>query len=232
MYYCDDCIQEHDDEHYTVGIVYLDRTRIGTDATDVHRFFIWPLAILSRPNNWPKAAHARRTNSWSSGGRCGRTALPKGCVRASLAWANWTQMASLNAFTSEKPPCPAKRRGTHPRGDLRTTEGAIGGRIHAFRHGFVVGDCRTTDGHSHRFSGLFPPSTNVMASPTTRHRGLRLRFILPLGKASDLFGLLRLLEERFHTLEITIQAGNGAIDEVEIEKCAKPFARWELMPRS
>ncbi len=53
-------------------------------------------------------------------------------------------------------------------------------------------------------------------SPTTRST-LRLRFILPLGKASDLFGLLRLLQERFRRLEITLEASDGTITEAEIE---------------
>jgi len=54
-------------------------------------------------------------------------------------------------------------------------------------------------------------------SPTTRS-ALRLRFILPLGKASDLFGLLRLLQERFRKLEITLEASDGAINEADIEE--------------
>ncbi len=62
-----------------------------------------------------------------------------------------------------------------------------------------------------------PAASNAVVSPTARHRGLRLRFTLPLGRASDLFGLLRLLQERFRTIEITIQAGDGAIGEAEIE---------------
>lgn len=48
-------------------------------------------------------------------------------------------------------------------------------------------------------------------------RELCLRFTLPFGKFSDLFSLLRLLQLRFHRLEITIEAGDGAISEDEIE---------------
>jgi hypothetical protein len=61
--------------------------------------------------------------------------------------------------------------------------------------------------------------TNLHGKPETQTmRGtLRLRFTLPLGKASDLFGLLRLLQERFHKLEITLEASDGAINEAEIE---------------
>jgi hypothetical protein len=54
-------------------------------------------------------------------------------------------------------------------------------------------------------------------SPTTRS-ALRLRFILPPGKASDLFGLLRLLQERFRKLEITLEASDGGINEADIEE--------------
>jgi hypothetical protein len=63
------------------------------------------------------------------------------------------------------------------------------------------------------------PTTWQVASgsPTTRS-ALRLRFILPLGKASDLFGLLRLLQERFRKLEITLEASDGAINEADIEE--------------
>jgi hypothetical protein len=61
-----------------------------------------------------------------------------------------------------------------------------------------------------------PAPTTVPPSPAGR-TALRLHFTLPLGRASDLFGLLRLLQERFRTLRITIQATDGHIPEAEIE---------------
>jgi hypothetical protein len=62
-----------------------------------------------------------------------------------------------------------------------------------------------------------PTNWQVTPGPQTMRHALRLRFTLPFGKASDLFGLLRLLQERFHKLEITLEASDGAINEAEIE---------------
>ncbi len=46
---------------------------------------------------------------------------------------------------------------------------------------------------------------------------LTLRFTLPFGQASNLLGLLNLLQHRFATMEISIHLRDGAISEADIE---------------
>lgn len=46
---------------------------------------------------------------------------------------------------------------------------------------------------------------------------LRIRFLLPFGKASNLFGLFNFLQTRFGKLHITIEAEEGSLSESEIE---------------
>ncbi|MEJ5310778.1 MAG: DUF499 domain-containing protein [Anaerolineae bacterium] len=62
-----------------------------------------------------------------------------------------------------------------------------------------------------------PVASGAAPGPRAMRRELRLRFTLPFGKASGLLGLFNLLQSRFHRLEITIEAGDGAIGEDEIE---------------
>ena len=63
-----------------------------------------------------------------------------------------------------------------------------------------------------------PPTTWQVAPGTqTTRSALRLRFSLPFGKTSDLFGLFRLLQERFRTLHITLEASDGEISETDVE---------------
>ncbi len=61
-----------------------------------------------------------------------------------------------------------------------------------------------------------PAPAPAVGAPAGR-AALQVRFTLPFGRVSDLFGLLRLLHERFRTLRITIHATDGAIPEAEIE---------------
>ncbi len=63
----------------------------------------------------------------------------------------------------------------------------------------------------------WPAMPGMAGALQPAHHSLRLRFTLPLGKASDLFGLLRLLQECFRQLDITIEAGEGTISEADIE---------------
>ena len=60
------------------------------------------------------------------------------------------------------------------------------------------------------------PSTSSTIQGATRNH-LTLRFKLPFGQASSLLGLLNLLQKRFKTLEITIQASDGTMSEADIE---------------
>jgi len=63
----------------------------------------------------------------------------------------------------------------------------------------------------------WPAAPGMAGALQPAHHSLRLRFTLPLGKVSDLFGLLRLLQERFRQLDITLEASEGAISQAEIE---------------
>jgi hypothetical protein len=46
---------------------------------------------------------------------------------------------------------------------------------------------------------------------------LRMRLTLPLGRASDLLGLLNFLQNRFARLHLSVEATEGSISEAEIE---------------
>ncbi|BCX03099.1 MAG: hypothetical protein KatS3mg053_1037 [Candidatus Roseilinea sp.] len=62
------------------------------------------------------------------------------------------------------------------------------------------------------------PFTGWPVAPAQAGRSrLRIRFSLPLGKASSLFGLFNLLHSRFGKLRITVEAEEGQISEAEIE---------------
>lgn len=69
----------------------------------------------------------------------------------------------------------------------------------------------------------FTPSVTAMPISSVGYRSvamrdrLRIRFNLPFGKASNLFGLFNLLQQRFRTLRITIEASEGNISEDEVE---------------
>jgi hypothetical protein len=66
-----------------------------------------------------------------------------------------------------------------------------------------------------------PPAPTVISSTAAsgalvRNR-LRIRFSLPFGKASNLFGLFNFLQSKFEKLHIMIEAEEGSISEAEIE---------------
>ncbi|ABU57697.1 ATP-binding protein [Roseiflexus castenholzii] len=63
-----------------------------------------------------------------------------------------------------------------------------------------------------------PVTGGVAVAPAAPGRNrLRIRFNLPFGKASSLFGLFNLLQTRFGKLHITIEAEGGSMSETEIE---------------
>jgi hypothetical protein len=62
------------------------------------------------------------------------------------------------------------------------------------------------------------PITGWQVAPAQSGRSrLRIRFSLPLGKASSLLGLFNFLQSRFGKLHITVEAAEGQISEAEIE---------------
>ncbi|GIV82431.1 MAG: hypothetical protein KatS3mg051_1785 [Anaerolineae bacterium] len=60
-------------------------------------------------------------------------------------------------------------------------------------------------------------SGGTIAPAAPGRNRLRLRFPLPFGKASSLFGLFNFLQTRFGKLHITIEAEEGSLSESEIE---------------
>jgi hypothetical protein len=70
-----------------------------------------------------------------------------------------------------------------------------------------------------------PPTADLQAD----HSELQLRFTLPLGQASNLLGLLNLLQARFRNLQITIQASDGSITDAEVEdKVREAFRQMDI----
>ncbi len=78
-----------------------------------------------------------------------------------------------------------------------------------------------------------PPPRPQMAEPLTPLRPstamrsgrehLRLRFVLPLGRASDLYTLFNTLQQHFQHVELEIIASQGRITETEIENAILEF---------
>lgn len=62
-----------------------------------------------------------------------------------------------------------------------------------------------------------PPAERGTGEFSTNHERLRIRLNLPIGKTSNLLGLINLLHARFKNLTITIQASQGSMTESEIE---------------
>ncbi len=61
------------------------------------------------------------------------------------------------------------------------------------------------------------PEVSAATGVVSRRQSMVLRFDLPFGQASNLLGLLNLLQQRFQNMHITIELSDGGIDEAEIE---------------
>ena len=79
----------------------------------------------------------------------------------------------------------------------------------------AFGEGGASPDHPSTIFGTETPTPTDFTQPT--RSSLTLKFRLPFGQASSLLGLLNLLQQRFHNVELTIHLTNGSISDAEIE---------------
>jgi hypothetical protein len=78
-------------------------------------------------------------------------------------------------------------------------------------------------------SSSTPSLSSSVSQPMATRSALRMRLTLPLGRASDLLGLLNFLQNRFARLHLSVEATEGSISEAEIEdKVRETFRQMEV----
>lgn len=82
-------------------------------------------------------------------------------------------------------------------------------------------DYRTTSGSSPLTSGDKGKAPAGVQTSLTDKKSLRLSFTIPMGKVSNILGVMNFLTNRFRQVDITIEAQDGALSEQDYENKIK-----------